>query len=235
MSYLALTASPYNETETFTTINDTNDKNDKIGEKRQTRNSNNSKTIKKRQPINPKLGTILETIHNKGSDMPEDNVSGENVGGTMGDFNPPTYPQSTVPLNKTFTENTDFYAPPPWQESPMSMNTNMNMNMNTTNTNTNKNKNKNDSPVGVEGFNNLPNTYSNDFYKQYVPYYNQMSQGTGNKDQLLEKLNYMIHLLEEQKEEKTGHIMEELILYSFLGIFMIFIVDSFARAGKYVR
>jgi hypothetical protein len=45
----------------------------------------------------------------------------------------------------------------------------------------------------------------------------------------------MIHLLEEQKDEKTGHIMEELILYSFLGVFMIFIVDSFARAGKYVR
>ena len=62
-----------------------------------------------------------------------------------------------------------------------------------------------------------------------------MSQGTGNKDQLLDKLNYMIHLLEEQKDEKTGHIMEELILYSFLGVFMIFIVDSFARAGKYVR
>jgi hypothetical protein len=25
------------------------------------------------------------------------------------------------------------------------------------------------------------------------------------------------------------------ILYSFLGIFIIFIVDSFARVGKYVR
>ena len=84
-----------------------------------------------------------------------------------------------------------------------------------------------DAPVGTEGFDNLPNTY--------VPYYNQMSQGNGNKDQLLEKLNYMIHLIEEQKDEKTGHIMEELILYSFLGVFMIFIVDSFARAGKYVR
>ena len=45
----------------------------------------------------------------------------------------------------------------------------------------------------------------------------------------------MIHLLEEQQDEKTGHVTEELILYSFLGIFIIFIVDSFARAGKYVR
>ena len=45
----------------------------------------------------------------------------------------------------------------------------------------------------------------------------------------------MIHLLEEQQEEKTGHVTEELILYTFLGVFVIFVIDSFARAGKYVR
>ena len=90
-----------------------------------------------------------------------------------------------------------------------------------------------------EGFNALPKTYASDFYKQYVPYFNQGSQSQINspssKDQLLEKLNYMIFLLEEQKDEKTGHVMEEVILYSFLGVFIIFIVDSFARAGKYTR
>ena len=59
--------------------------------------------------------------------------------------------------------------------------------------------------------------------------------GGNNRDQLLEKLNYMVHLLEEQQDEKTGHVVEELILYSFLGIFLIFIVDSFARVGKYTR
>ena len=93
-----------------------------------------------------------------------------------------------------------------------------------------------------EGFNSLPKTYATDFYKQYVPYYSQTgsqlpntSSNLNNRDQLLEKLNYMIHLLEEQKDEKTGHVMEEVILYSFLGVFIIFIVDSFARAGKYTR
>jgi hypothetical protein len=87
-----------------------------------------------------------------------------------------------------------------------------------------------------EGFASLPKTYANDFYKQYVPYFNQTTnQGTNNRDQMLDKLNYMIHLLEEQKDEKTGHVMEEVILYSFLGVFIIFIVDSFARAGKYTR
>ena len=37
----------------------------------------------------------------------------------------------------------------------------------------------------------------------------------------------MIHLLEENKDERTNNIAEELILYGFLGVFMIFIVDSF--------
>jgi hypothetical protein len=113
-----------------------------------------------------------------------------------------------------------------------------------------------DLPVSKEGFNSLPtntnhgyygspnnygvNTYTgaNNYtgpYNQQVPYYTQMSQKAGPKDQLLEKLNYMILLLEEQKDEKTGHVVEELILYSFLGVFLIFIVDSFARAGKYTR
>jgi hypothetical protein len=92
-----------------------------------------------------------------------------------------------------------------------------------------------------EGFNSLPKTYASDYYKQYVPYFNQSGSSNGdnnstmNKNQILEKLNYMIHLLEEQKDEKTGHVMEEVILYSFLGVFIIFIVDSFARVGKYTR
>ena len=56
-----------------------------------------------------------------------------------------------------------------------------------------------------------------------------------NKDDLMTKLNYMIHLLEEQQDEKTENVTEELVLYLFLGVFVIFVVDSFARAGKYTR
>jgi hypothetical protein len=80
---------------------------------------------------------------------------------------------------------------------------------------------------------------SDNYYKQYVPYYTQM-QGSQeevhtNKDDLMTKLNYMIHLLEEQQDEKTENVTEELVLYLFLGVFVIFVVDSFARAGKYTR
>ena len=46
---------------------------------------------------------------------------------------------------------------------------------------------------------------------------------------------YMIHLLEQQQAEKTDNITEEFLLYAMLGVFVIFTVDSFTRAGRYVR
>ena len=59
---------------------------------------------------------------------------------------------------------------------------------------------------------------------------------TGGANQvLIEKLNYMINLLEDQQDERTNNVTEEVVLYSFLGIFIIFVVDSFARVSKYVR
>ena len=73
---------------------------------------------------------------------------------------------------------------------------------------------------------------------QYLPSVFQASN-TGddieNKDAMMQKLDRIISLLEDQHDEKTGHVTEELVLYCFLGVFIIFIVDSFARAGKYVR
>lgn len=50
-----------------------------------------------------------------------------------------------------------------------------------------------------------------------------------------QKLNYIISLLEETKDERTQSAMEDVILYSFLGIFVIFIVDTFVRVGRYTR
>jgi len=54
-------------------------------------------------------------------------------------------------------------------------------------------------------------------------------------NELLDKLNYMISLLEEQRDEKTGQVTEELILYVFLGIFTLFVLDTFVKNGKYSR
>jgi hypothetical protein len=95
---------------------------------------------------------------------------------------------------------------------------------------------------------------ADEYYKKMIPNYKEQGHGqiqghtrgypgvgtTGNYDNvandvLIQKLNYMIHLLEEQQDEKTNNVTEEVILYSFLGIFIIFVCDSFARVGKYVR
>jgi hypothetical protein len=56
-----------------------------------------------------------------------------------------------------------------------------------------------------------------------------------NNKLLMEKLNYMIHLLEETHDEQTNNVLEEVILYSFLGIFIIFLIDNFIKVGRYVR
>ena len=71
-----------------------------------------------------------------------------------------------------------------------------------------------------------------------IPYYSQLANSqnlSGPKDDLMRKLNYVVHMLEGQQDEKTENVTEELVLYMFLGVFVIFVVDSFARAGKYTR
>jgi hypothetical protein len=77
------------------------------------------------------------------------------------------------------------------------------------------------------------------FNDSYNLKYNPSSQGSNSlnydNNKLLSKLEYIIHLLEEQHNEKTNYITEELILYLFLGIFILFVLDSFAKVTKYVR
>ena len=96
------------------------------------------------------------------------------------------------------------------------------------------------SPTGAVSntiYNDMPSTYANQYYKQFIPYLNQGSSEIPGqpKGELIEKINYIIDLLEDQQDYKTNSIFEDLILYAFLGIFVIFIVDSFAKSGKYVR
>ena len=97
-----------------------------------------------------------------------------------------------------------------------------------------------DAAVSPEAFNNINVSDENikQYYNNYIPYYENATNVPnihGSKDDLMKKLNYMIHLLEENKDDKTNNVTEELILYMFLGVFVIFVVDSFAKAGKYTR
>ena len=67
------------------------------------------------------------------------------------------------------------------------------------------------------------------------PYYAPKNGATDSNGAIIQKLNHITNILEDIQLEKTSNITEELILYSFLGVFVIFVVDSFARAGKYYR
>tara|TARA_A100001011_G_C14061401_1_gene736295 strand:+ start:170 stop:805 length:636 start_codon:yes stop_codon:yes gene_type:complete len=95
-----------------------------------------------------------------------------------------------------------------------------------------------DSSLNTETYEGMSGGYAENYVNQFVPYYQNAANvvtGSNNNSDIAEKLNYLINLIEEQKDEKVGHVAEELILYSFLGVFVIYIVDSFARVGKYVR
>ena len=105
----------------------------------------------------------------------------------------------------------------------------------------------NGNPISNTMYASLPSNYANQYYNQFVSAANKgYGSGLGSdntydsstsmpKNELIEKLNYIIDLLEEQQDYKTNSILEDLILYAFLGIFIIFIVDSFSKSNKYVR
>jgi hypothetical protein len=223
---LAIYAAPFTE--------NTNDKenNNLINQKRQ-----HSKT-QKRQPKNnsginsDKVNSILETIH-KTSNVGDDEDT------NMGDFSPPPKPQSSGVDKTKDTEN--------------AMNDSNRRNREMFSVISNGPYPKEDGEIyQMNDYNNYGNKETHEeFYKKVMPmygvgkqhnkqYYNTpVYHDEPSKIQddsvLLKKLNYMIHLLEEQQDEKTNNITEEVVLYSFLGIFIIFVVDSFVRVGKYVR
>jgi hypothetical protein len=85
-------------------------------------------------------------------------------------------------------------------------------------------------PTGVSASNS--SSYGSAYINTTTP---PSSANRVKDDKLLEKINYMIHLLEEQKMEKTNYVMEEFVLYTMLGVFVIYVVDSFSRSAKYIR
>jgi hypothetical protein len=56
-----------------------------------------------------------------------------------------------------------------------------------------------------------------------------------NNQELLDKMNKILEMFEDQKEIKTGQKNEEIVLYCFLGVFIIYIMDSFVNIGRYSR
>ena len=193
-----------------------------IQKKRQAHN----KTQKKHQEpeySSNKVNSVLDEIHNSTQEGME----------SLGDFTPPPPPQSvgvqrtnaTDDINRTTEQNTyrvTGKAPEPTSDY------GDNLDLNNFKTNYGDNK------TAEQYYRRVMPGYSPPPQHKQHHYYNP-PQESGGHDVLLQKLNYMINLLEEQQDERTNNVTEEVVLYSFLGIFIIFVVDSFARAGKYAR
>jgi hypothetical protein len=174
-------------------------------------------TKSKNEETNMKINTLLNKI------------TGFSESGKLADFSPPPPPEPVyrkntnppVPPANTLVPPANPLVPPSNQPTPTS------------------NPSGYYKPMEQKSYSNYAHVYPDkitDIKSNAGPYYAKMgiSQGQGG-DKLAEKLNYMVHLLEEMQMEKTNHIAEEFILYSLLGVFMIYLVDGFAQTGKYVR
>jgi hypothetical protein len=224
---LSMFAAPFNDNSNIESMTDDSD--NIMNKKRQTHNKTQKKYPKENFDTE-KVNSVLEKIHNN-SKTDDDEKMG------LGDFNPPPNPQSSGVGKTIATENM------------MNMTNKNNVMFNTLGRAPQPNYENNNNNLDLNDYSNYGNNASiEDYYKRVIPGYNP-SRNPVNKpyynvtnmvaepsqDVLLQKLNYMISLLEDQQDEKTNNVTEEVVLYSFLGIFIIFVVDSFARAGKYVR
>ena len=229
---LAMFAAPFNDN--LNTESMISDSDNIINQKRQAHNKT-QKRFPKENFDTEKVNSILDKIH-KNSQVDDDERSG------LGDFNPPPKPESSG-VNKTKST-----------ESMMGMTNQLNKSdilFNTLGRAPKPNYENADSSLDLNDYKNYGDSNTiEEYYKKVLPgynptknpvnkpYYNVLnnnSDSSTGQDVLLQKLNYMISLLEEQQDEKTNNVTEEVVLYSFLGIFIIFVVDSFARVGKYVR
>jgi hypothetical protein len=187
------------------------------------------------ETFNPTSMDELQSIANDRSSRVNDLLnkitSVDETNSKMGDFNPLNPPSVNVKKDMTDNNEVKQYVPP--------MPAFYSGNAGTSN-DPKKQSNQKYSANENQSF-----VYSN-YSKSYeppqtlpgannVPYYSKMGISPKSDDKLMEKINYMIHLLEEKHNEKTNNITEEFILYTFLGVFIIFVVDSFARSGKYTR
>ena len=245
---LALFASSYNEEEANgTTIQNSkssynvvkNNKNNYIlgnndnNDYSRNKNTNLRKTIKQKPnaPNESKLAALLKSMDDS-SDSESEEGSGSGSNGL-----------ANYKGSDTRNSNSSMFPPLPelnYKGPGSTMATSTSTSTSNENSKTLYSPDIPTSPQGAVSnntYNDTPSTYANQYYKQFIPYLNQGSSEIPGqpKGELIEKINYIIDLLEDQQDYKTNSIFEDLILYAFLGIFVIFIVDSFAKSTKYVR
>lgn len=224
---LAMFAAPFNDN------SNTDDSNNYLNKKKQAHNKTHKNYPKENFDIE-KVNTVLEKIHNN-------QVPNEDNKDDLGDFNPPPMPESSGVEKTTSTEQMQNMSPQNNNVMFKTLGRSPQPNYDgTDNLDLNDYNNYGDSKTIDEYYKKLLPGYNSNRQPINKPYYNIQTNNSqqyeqSSQDILLQKLNYMISLLEEQQDEKTNNVTEEVVLYSFLGIFIIFVVDSFARVGKYVR
>jgi len=224
---LAMFAAPFDDNiESFNNNSDNN-----VINKKRRAHSRTQKMYPKENFDTNKVNSVLDKIHNNSDDDDDDRDN----------FNPPPKSES-VGVQKTI--------PLPQKEQMMNMSSNNDLMFRTLGRAPQPNYENTDN-LDLNDYTNYGDNKSNEeYYKRVLPgyepqknivnkpYYSAVNyniQEEPSQDVLLKKLNYMISLLEDQQDEKTNNVTEEVVLYSFLGIFIIFIADTFVRAGKYVR
>jgi hypothetical protein len=211
------------------------------------KNKSNNKTIRrKRTPVNSKK--VKQFLNFMKDSENEDNDSQDEK--HLANFNPPSNP--LLPSQRAATKDngypdkmssvTAFCDDDDDEEQDRAIGTEGFKSLDTNNTNnaTNTNNTNNANYYKPKHTPQINNANISGGNSHYVPSYNNLTTNpaiAANTDAngLMKKLNYMIHLLEEQQDEKTENITEELVLYLFLGVFVIFVCDSFTRVGKYKR
>jgi hypothetical protein len=233
MSYLAMSAAPIDNDND----NNTSQYENSINKKRQHHN----KTQKFRQSssdFNPeKVNSVLQSIHNNTPDDDDANLGNYSSKGTAvsanhsDNFKPLqsfNFPDKPVSMGGARKKQEGFTVPQPINDEELKLQELQSAFMN-------------DAQV-KEYYNKLVPSHQNYSHQNPSPKNYSLNNFSTNSDSqndnnqlLIEKLNYMINLLEEQQDQKTGSATEEVVLYSFLGIFIIFVIDSFTKVGKYVR
>ena len=228
---LAQTAAPFENTESFNETFPNYNESTPIAKKRQTISHNKTqKNAFKEDSINStRVNSVLESIHN--------NICPDDDSNLMGNFKPLAKPISVGTMRTEGKENMSNLSPnmnpssipQPTEDDDIDLqNLDSSFMSDTQVEQYYKNLGQKPNTGQKPNIDKKTNIGQNTRYQ-----YNNLEQGSSQV--LIDKLNYMINLLEEQQDERTNNATEEVVLYSFLGIFIIFIVDSFARVGKYVR
>jgi len=222
MNHHLLNAAPFNtDEEENKNIREENNKRLSSSLNRTIKNRNNSENNDNK---NIERNRRIQKLLNE-SNMNNNLTNNEND--DLEDFNPPTHPAIQEP-KKIVKENFTF--------------DNMKSELlnNSENEEQSQNQQQNDIPINKENFQQLPANNLQQYYEKYNAYlnsennYNKQYMNVSNEE-LLKKIDNILFLLEEQRETRTNYVTEELILYLFLGIFVIYLIDSFVKVGKYIR